>query len=140
MTISQRIFEELKKQKKKQKELADYIGLSTSAISDWKKKGTNPAAEKISVIADFFGVSTDYLLTGRERNEVKEPIKAYNSVRVRDMTNSNIVTGNSNSSDSDFISDDAIEIDKIIKSFDARKRAKFLSQIYDLADELMKDW
>lgn len=141
MTISQRIFEELKKQKKKQKELADYIGLSTSAISDWKKKGTNPAAEKISVIADFFGVSVDYLLTGRERDETKEPIKAYNSVRVRDMTNSNIVTGNGNNSDSDSnsISDDAIEIDKIIKSFDTRKRVKFLSQIYDLADELMKD-
>ncbi len=71
MTISQRIFEELEKQGKKQKELADYIGLSTSAISDWKKKGTNPAAEKISVIADFLGVSTDYLLTGKERDKTK---------------------------------------------------------------------
>ncbi len=136
MTISQRIFEELKKQGKKQKELADYIGLSTSAISDWKKKGTNPAAEKISVIANFLGVSTDYLLTGEKRDETKKHIKSDNSVRVRDMTNSNIVTGSRNNSDS--ISDDAMEIDKIIKSFDTRKRAKFLSQIYDLADELMK--
>lgn len=38
MTISQRIFEELKKQNKKQKDLAEYIGISTSAVSDWKKK------------------------------------------------------------------------------------------------------
>lgn len=67
MTISQRIFYELKKQKKKQKELAEYIGLSTSAISNRKKKGTNPAAENISAIADFLKVSTDYLLTGREK-------------------------------------------------------------------------
>lgn len=67
MTISQRIFEELKKQGKKQKELASYIGLSTSAVSDWKKKGTNPAAENISAIADFLKVSTDYLLTGEEK-------------------------------------------------------------------------
>ncbi len=52
------------------------------------------------------------------------------------MTNSNIVTGSRNNSDS--ISDDAMEIDKIIKSFDSRKRAKFLSKIYDLSDELMK--
>ncbi len=69
MTISQRIFELLKKNNKKQKELAESIGLSTSAISDWKKKGTNPAAENISAIADFFNVSTDYLLTGEEKSK-----------------------------------------------------------------------
>lgn len=68
MTISQRIFELLRTNNKKQKDLANYIGLSTSAVSDWKKKGTNPAAESISAIADFFGVSSDYILTGREHN------------------------------------------------------------------------
>ena len=67
MTISQRIFEELKKQGKKQKDLALYIGLSTSAVSDWKKKGTNPAAENLSVIADFLNISIEYLLTGKEK-------------------------------------------------------------------------
>lgn len=68
MTISQRIFEELKKQGKKQKDLALYIGLSTSAVSDWKKKGTNPAAENLSVIADFLNISIEYLLTGKEKS------------------------------------------------------------------------
>lgn len=67
MTISQRIFEELKNQKKKQKDLAEYIGLSTSAVSDWKKKGTNPAAENISAIADYLNLSIEYLLTGVEK-------------------------------------------------------------------------
>ncbi len=84
MTISQRIFELLKKNNKKQKELAESIGLSTSAISDWKKKGTNPAAENISAIADFFNVSTDYLLTGEEkskeylRDDEQKLLKMYN--------------------------------------------------------------
>lgn len=68
MTISQRIFEELKKQGKKQKDLAVYIGLSTSAVSDWKKKGTNPAAENLSIIADFLNISIEYLLTGKEKS------------------------------------------------------------------------
>lgn len=72
MTISQRIFEELRKQKKKQKDLATYIGISTSAVSDWKKKGTNPSAENISAIADFLEVSTDYLLTGKESESPDE--------------------------------------------------------------------
>lgn len=69
MTISQRIFDELKKQKKKQKELAEYTGISESAVSDWKKKGTNPAAENLSAIADFLNVSVSYLLTGEEEQE-----------------------------------------------------------------------
>lgn len=71
MTLSQRVFEELKKQKKKQKDLAAYIGISTSAVSDWKKKGTNPSAENISAIADFLEVSIDYLLTGTENHTKK---------------------------------------------------------------------
>lgn len=72
MTISQRIFDELKKQGKK--DLAQHIGLSTSAVSDWKKKGTNPAAENISAIADFLNISTDYLLMGKEKSSSKDKL------------------------------------------------------------------
>lgn len=72
MTISQRIFELLKVNNKKQKDLATNIGISTSAVSDWKKKGTNPAAESISAIADFLGVSADFLLTGEEKSSPAE--------------------------------------------------------------------
>ena len=67
MTISQRVFYLLSKQGKKQNELAEYAGISTSTISAWNKRGTNPAADTISTIADFFEVSTDYLLTGEEK-------------------------------------------------------------------------
>ncbi|MCM1008763.1 MAG: XRE family transcriptional regulator [Ruminococcus flavefaciens] len=68
MTISQRVFHLLEKQGKKQTELSEYTGISTSTISAWHKRGTNPAADTISTIADFFEVSTDYLLTGKEKN------------------------------------------------------------------------
>ena len=67
MTISQRIFFELKNKGKKQKELAEYTGISTSAISAWNKNNTNPAAENLSTIADFLGVSLEYLITGKEK-------------------------------------------------------------------------
>lgn len=64
MTISQRIFELLEQKGKKQKDLAAAVGISTSAISDWKKKNTNPSAENLSAIADFLEVSLEYLVTG----------------------------------------------------------------------------
>lgn len=68
MTISQRIFLLLKEKNLKQKDLAIQTGISPSAVSDWKKKGTNPAAESLSVIADFLGVSIEFLCTGKERS------------------------------------------------------------------------
>ena len=66
MEISQRIFETMKQNGQKQKDLAAATRISTSAISAWKKNGANPAAETLSAIADFLGVSLDYLLTGKE--------------------------------------------------------------------------
>ncbi len=68
MTISQRIFQILKENHLTQKEFAENSGISESTISDWKKKGTNPAADKLSVIADSIGVSLDYLITGKEKS------------------------------------------------------------------------
>ncbi|MDE6789014.1 MAG: helix-turn-helix domain-containing protein [Ruminococcus sp.] len=68
MTISQRIFYLLKEQGKKQSELSDYAGISTSTISAWNKRGTDPPANLISTIADFLGVSSEYLLTGKEKS------------------------------------------------------------------------
>lgn len=66
MTISQRIFAELKAKKKTQKEMSTCTGISTSTISAWNKKGTNPSAELIFPIAQFLEVSLEYLLTGEE--------------------------------------------------------------------------
>lgn len=67
MNISQRIFEIMALKHYKQKDLAEAAGISTSAISDWKKKGTNPAVENISAIADFLNVDISYLISGKEK-------------------------------------------------------------------------
>ncbi|MBD5130569.1 MAG: helix-turn-helix domain-containing protein [Ruminococcaceae bacterium] len=85
MTISQRIFMLLKQKGKKQKELAEYTGISTSAISAWNKNNTNPTAESLSTIADFLEVSLDYLLTGKEKTvehtkDVERLLNNYNIV------------------------------------------------------------
>ncbi len=87
MTISQRIFSLLKLKHKKQKDLAEFTGISTSAISAWNKNNTNPAAESLSIIADFLEVSLDFLITGEDKqpmpletDEIKKLLNNYNSV------------------------------------------------------------
>lgn len=41
-------------------------GLPSSLFSEWKKGKSTPKADKMKKIADFFGVSTEYLMTGSE--------------------------------------------------------------------------
>lgn len=45
------------------------IGLSKGLPSTWKKFGTTPQREQLVKIAEYFGVSVDYLL-GKEKNPV----------------------------------------------------------------------
>lgn len=90
MTISQRIFTVLKEKQLKQKDMSDYTGISTSAISAWNKNNTNPAAESLSTIADFLEVSLDYLLTGEEKsssltNDEQELLKYYKKLPEREQ-------------------------------------------------------
>ena len=68
MTISQRIFNILKEKHLTQKDFSANSGISESTISDWKKKGTNPAADKLSAIAESLEVSLDFLITGKEKS------------------------------------------------------------------------
>lgn len=44
------------------------LKLSSGAVSDWKKGRSKPGADAIIKIADYFGVTTDYLLTGKKNN------------------------------------------------------------------------
>ncbi len=41
-------------------------------FSDWKKGKSSPKAEKLQKIADYFGVSVDYLMTGKEEPDKKK--------------------------------------------------------------------
>ena len=41
------------------------IGISKSKVTEWKKGIHKPSTEAIIKIADYFGVTCDYLLTGK---------------------------------------------------------------------------
>lgn len=41
-------------------------GISQSTLSDWKNGKTTPKADKVKKIAEFFGVSEKYLMTGSD--------------------------------------------------------------------------
>lgn len=43
-------------------------GISTSTLTDWKMGRSTPKQGKLQKIADYFGVSVEYLITGKEED------------------------------------------------------------------------
>lgn len=64
MTVSQRIFRILDERKITQKEFSEKTGIPQSTISDWRKKNTNPASDKILIICNALEVTPYELLSG----------------------------------------------------------------------------
>ena len=62
--ISEKIFELILRNGMTQKEFSEETGISQSTISDWKRKGTNPSADKILKICEVLKV-TPYERSGR---------------------------------------------------------------------------
>ena len=63
MTISQKVFELLREKGMSQKDFSMATGIPQSTISDWRKKNTNPASDKILVICDVLDVTPYELLS-----------------------------------------------------------------------------
>ena len=64
------------------KELGEKLGLKKSPLTDWKNKKSKPTVEQIIMMCEIFATSTDYLLLGRNINDLtkeeeKEIIIAY---------------------------------------------------------------
>lgn len=68
MTISEKIFEILDTRGISQKEFSLATGIPQSTISDWRKKNTNPASDKILVICKFLEI-TPYKLLSNVKEE-----------------------------------------------------------------------
>ncbi|MEE1028327.1 MAG: helix-turn-helix transcriptional regulator [Agathobacter sp.] len=72
MLISERIYDLMKEKEMSQKDFSEMTGISQSTISDWKRKKTNPSADKIMIICEVLGVTPYELLTGTENDKFKE--------------------------------------------------------------------
>ena len=62
MNTLDKILKLLDEQGKTQKKLMDHLGLGKTAFTGWKNGSNTSYKQHIDKIAEFFGVSTDYLL------------------------------------------------------------------------------
>lgn len=68
MEIITNILTLLKEQNKKQIDLTNYLGISKNVFSEWKANRAKSYKKYLPQIAEFFGVSVDYLL-GKEQKD-----------------------------------------------------------------------
>lgn len=66
-----------------QKELAIDLGVTQPTISDWESGRKIPSAKNTAKLADYFGVSVDYLL-GREETPVPETQDGSEDQKIRE--------------------------------------------------------
>ena len=86
MSISGRIFEILDEKHMTPYAFSKRTGIARSTISDWKTKGTNPAADKILMICRVLDVPPEVLLGGKEKEDGQLPDqKADSAIAAEDM-------------------------------------------------------
>mgnify|MGYP005788345785 CR=1 FL=1 len=62
MSTVDRIFALLKKNHLNAKTVATAVGIPPSNFTEWKKGRSKPSSDSLRLLADYFGVSVDYLL------------------------------------------------------------------------------
>ena len=65
MEVLNKILSLLEEKKFDQRDLSDYLGLSKNTMTGWKNGNNKSYMKHLPKIAEFFGVSVDYLL-GKE--------------------------------------------------------------------------
>ena len=54
-------------------QVAKATGISTATLTNWKKGRYTPKQDKLQKIADYFGVTVEYLMTGKNVPKEKAP-------------------------------------------------------------------
>lgn len=80
MELAEKIQMQRKKEGLSQEAFAEKMGVSRQAVSKWELGITKPDVDKIVMMSDLFGVSTDYLLKNQVDNEQKERVIYYREV------------------------------------------------------------
>ena len=74
INFGERVEQLLKERQIKPFDFYNSIGIVPQNFYDWKKKGSNPNAGTALKVAQFFGVTVEYLLTGKTDNPLQPKV------------------------------------------------------------------
>lgn len=119
-----------------QGQLAEVIGVVPSAIGKYERIANSyPSVEALIKIADYFDVSTDYLLKGTVIEANKENTisgSLSNSPVIQANRGGVIINGDSR----DVLTPEAVELVRIYESLGGRDRLKLLNYAVELEEAI----
>lgn len=80
MRLSEKLFYLRKKNGLSQEALAEKLGVSRQAVSKWENGDADPEISKLKLLADCYGVTTDWLLSEQGIEEKKPKSDVYSPV------------------------------------------------------------
>ena len=107
------------------------LGYSMGSVGHWRK-GNCPSGDKVVLFADYFGVTTDYLLKGDSADGIVNA--SGSNIRgsvVQGINNSSVVIHNGNPKE---ITDEASELLNVYQNLDASKKKKMLKFAFSLEE------
>lgn len=108
MTVYERIEKLRKERKLSQAKLEKELGFSNGSVSKWKT--STPTSERLQKLADYFGVTVDYLMTGENNAENGLTHKDEKDIeRILDQTREQLLSQEGLMFDGDPASPEAIE-------------------------------
>lgn len=131
VTINERVFNLLFESRRTQKDLADFCGVNERNVGSWKARGSDPPAKLICKIAEFFGVSVVWLLTGEDREQAS-------------FVNNGSVAGNLGPNSGSVyvvnggervLSAECAELVRVYESLGIRDRIRLLDAAFKIADD-----
>lgn len=131
MSISERIFLILEKQGKRQSDLVKLLNVRPTTVSEWKKGKREPSGVYYAKIAEYLGVSLDYLVAGREPPSV--PVQQI--IGDRNTNNTVMFTGGGAVNLSEY----ERELLKLCATFDMRQKNALLSYAYGLEKQTKRE-
>ena len=131
MTLTDRRFDLLNKKGKTQTDIARLLNVRPTTVSEWKKGKYTPTVEHCVTLAEYFGVSLDYLITGREPRGA--PVQQ--------------IIGNNNSNNTAIAGDAAgavlteyeRELLKVAGAFDMRRKTELLNFAYQIEKQIKSE-
>jgi len=70
-----------------QVELAEKLNVSDKAVSKWESEAGFPEISQLPALANLFGVTIDYIMTGKTTEKERIPNSKAKSVKVKDLPN-----------------------------------------------------
>lgn len=72
MHFNKKLFELRKQKGLSQEELANKVNVSRQTLSKWELGESTPDMEKLTLLSDYFGVSLDELVLGKEKENTDQ--------------------------------------------------------------------